>query len=313
MKTKIQRLGCIHSVSGCLSEENCISSGWHHICLQLKAGLDDNLQSAAHNAKAHDKKSLHPWIACIKNLDNHHITQRKWVAEAVEEALKSNKCPFTSSSHFTNTSDTKIPSSSSSRNTCEYPPKLTKDEHRLLMEHQGCLKCCRFYAGHCAHQCTVTISALIEKDTVHAKNNNNAKSSLSSQITTIASVSDIPQTNQTNDSIAAVFPSLSSTIIGKADLTDNSENGFSSMSNPPPLKSKHFVWDCMLTGPSVTFPINRPAPIDNRCYMVLIRPDIVELLGLHIFTLKEPETVNVAITFSKTGIYSQKAFPCTIC
>ena len=64
----------------------------------------------------------------------------------------------------------------------------------------------------------------MEKDAICAKNNNNAKSSSSSQITTIASVSDISQTNQTDDFIAAIFPSLSSTVISEADLTDNSEN-----------------------------------------------------------------------------------------
>jgi hypothetical protein len=36
--------------------------------------------------------------------------------------------------------------------------------------------------------------------------------------------------------------------------------------------------------------------------MVLIRPDVVEELGLPVFALKEPENVDVAISFSKTGI-----------
>jgi RNase H-like domain found in reverse transcriptase/Reverse transcriptase (RNA-dependent DNA polymerase)/Integrase zinc binding domain len=40
--------------------------------------------------------------------------------------------------------------------------------------------------------------------------------------------------------------------------------------------------------------------------MVLIRPDIVEELGLPILALKEPETVDVAISFSKTGIERKK-------
>ena len=36
--------------------------------------------------------------------------------------------------------------------------------------------------------------------------------------------------------------------------------------------------------------------------MVLIRPEIVEELGLPIFALKEPEIVDVAISFSETGL-----------
>jgi hypothetical protein len=99
------------------------------ICLQLEAGLDDDLQTAAHDAKAHDKPSLHPWIAKIKELDNRHIIQRKRVAEAVEEAMKSNKRRFTSSSCFANTTDSKPNPASSSSTTRDYPPKLTDEEH----------------------------------------------------------------------------------------------------------------------------------------------------------------------------------------
>ena len=141
------------------------------ICLQLEAGLNEDLQQAARDSKTHEEKSLHPWIAKIKDLDNQHIIPRKRVAEAVEEAMKSNKKPFTSSSRYANTADAKMPatSSSSTTSTRDYPPKLTDEERRLLMEYLGCLKCHKFFAGHRAHQCTTTISGkgykpLTEKD-----------------------------------------------------------------------------------------------------------------------------------------------------
>jgi hypothetical protein len=148
------------------------------ICLQLEAGLDDDLQTAACDAKAHDEPSLHLWIAKIKELENRCIIQRKCVTEAMEEAMKSNKRPFTLSSCFANTTDSKPNPALSSFTTCNYPPKLTDEERRLLMEHQGCLKCCKFYAGHCAHQCSTTISGknyktLTERKAQPAKNSNN--------------------------------------------------------------------------------------------------------------------------------------------
>lgn len=40
--------------------------------------------------------------------------------------------------------------------------------------------------------------------------------------------------------------------------------------------------------------------------MVLIRPDTVAELGLPIFELKEPEEVDIAISFSKAGIERKK-------
>ena len=105
------------------------------IRLQLEAGLDEELQTAARDAKAHEELLLHPWISKIKDLDNRRIIQRKRVAEAVEDALKSNKKPFSSSSRYANTPDSKTapPSASSTR---EFPPKLTEEERRLLMEYQ---------------------------------------------------------------------------------------------------------------------------------------------------------------------------------
>ena len=40
--------------------------------------------------------------------------------------------------------------------------------------------------------------------------------------------------------------------------------------------------------------------------MVLIRPDTVEELGLEVFSLKQPELVDVAISFSKSGVQRKK-------
>ena len=219
--------------------------------------------------------------------------------------MKSNKKPFSSLSHYANISDSKTtpPSMSSSH---KYPPKLMEEEHCLLMEHLGCLKCCKFYAGHRAHQCTTTISGkgyktLTAQDAQRAKAANLAKAPPSSQLTTVASVSEIPN-NKSDDFIAAVFPNLPSGLIGDGSFSENSDSSFSSVSKIPPLKSKHFIWNCSLTGPAVTFPMTALSLIDNGCHMVLIRPDVVEKLGLPIFALKEPEIVDVAISFSKSGV-----------
>ena len=279
------------------------------IRLQLESGLDEDLQQAARDAKTHDEKALHPWIAKIKELDNRRIIQRKRVAEVVEEAMKSNKKPFTSSSRYANTSDSKPTQTSSSSTTSftrDYPPKLTEEERRLLMDYFGCLKCRKFFAGHRAHQCTTTISGknyktLTEKDAQRAKAAHDAKPS-SSQINTVATVSDASPKTDNEDFVAAIFPSG---YIGDNSFS-GSDSSNASVSTPPPIKSKHFIWDCILNGPSVTFPVTKPSLIDNGCHMVLIRPDVVEELGLPVFALKEPETVDVAISFSKSGISRKK-------
>ena len=280
----------------------------NRIRLQLEAGLDEELQTAARDAKAHEELLLHPWISKIKDLDNRRIIQHKRVAEAVEEAMKSNKKPF-SSSRYANTPDSKTPPPSAS-STREFPPKLTEEERRLLMENQGCLKCRKFFAGHRAHQCTSSISGkgyktITAQDAHQAKSAHSAKTNTASQMNTVASISDASNT-QPDDFVAAVFPTLPSGVLGDGSFSEGSDASFSSVSEPPPLKSKHFIWNCSLTGPSVTFPVTKPSLIDNGCHMVLIRPDIVEELGLPIFALQQPEEVDVAISFSKSGITRKK-------
>ena len=264
-------MGFFHTVSHVSLRGTDSHLNDEQIRLQLEAGLDEDLQQAACDAKTHDEKALHPWVAKIKELDNHRIIQCKRVAEAVEEAMKSNKKPFTSSSRYANTSDSKPTQTSSSSTTSftrDYPPKLTDEEHRLLMDYFGCLsKCGKFFAGHRAHQCTTTISGknyktLTEKDAQRAKAAHDAKPS-GSQINTVATVSDASPKTENEDFVAAVFPS--------GYISDNSFSGsdssYASVSTPPPIKSKHFIWDCILNGPSVTFPVTKPLLIDNGCHM----------------------------------------------
>ena len=130
-----------------------------HIHLQLEAGLNEDLQTTVRDAKAHETLSLHPWIALVKDLGDRRIIQCKHVAEAVEEAMRSNKKPFQLSSRYANTTDTKTTSASTSTTTHNFPLRLTEEERQLLVEHAGCFKCRKFYAGHCTHQCLVMCMA----------------------------------------------------------------------------------------------------------------------------------------------------------
>ena len=179
------------------------------------------------------------------------------------------------------------------------------------MEYQGCLKCRKFFAGHHAHQYTMTISGkgyktLTHQDAQHAKSVNAGNPGTSSQMNTVASVTEAPPTEM-NDFLATVFPNLSSGLIEDGSFSEGEDSSFSSsMSTPPPLKSKHFIWNCSLMGPSVILPVIKLGLIDNSCHMVLIRPDLVNELGLPIFALKEPEVVDVAIFFSRSGIARKK-------
>lgn len=88
--------------------------------------------------------------------------------------------------------------------------------------------------------------------------------------------------------------------MGDGSFSEGSDNSHASMSPGPHIKSKHFIWDCLLTGPAVNFPVKKPALINNGCHMVLIHPNIVDELHLQTFSLDQPEEVDITISFSKS-------------
>ena len=190
--------------------------------------------------------------------------------------MKSNKKPFSSLSRYANTSsiDSKTTHSSNSSSR-DFPLKLTDEERCLLMEHEGCLKCCKFYVGHRASQCSTVTSGkgykpLTVQDAHCAKAICSSKGSSTSNSNTIASITDVSTPSQTEDFIATVFPTLASGAIRDGSFSEGSDNSFASMSTKPHTKSRHFIWSCLLTGPAVDLPVMKPSLIDNGCHMVLI-------------------------------------------
>ena len=62
-----------------------------------------------------------------------------------------------------------------------------------------------------------------------------------------------------------------------------------------PLKSKHLVWSCQIHSLTDDFPVKTRTLIDNGAHVVLIRPKLVEKLGLKKRRLRTPEIVDVAL------------------
>ena len=91
--------------------------------------------------------------------------------------------------------------------------------------------------------------------------------------------------------VASMFGTMNTTsVIGDGSFS-NSE-----VSVRPHIKYKHYVWNCLIEGPAVEFPIKILTLIDNGAHMVLICPELVAKMNLHIFPLHKPEVVDVAIS-----------------
>ena len=86
------------------------------------------------------------------------------------------------------------------------------------------------------------------------------------------------------------------TVMPSAALGNGS---FSKEDVSPPLRSKHFITKFKIYGPHSDFALNFSALIDNGAHVVLIRPEVVDELGLKRHLLPVPEPVDVAITDGK--------------
>jgi Aspartyl protease len=108
--------------------------------------------------------------------------------------------------------------------------------------------------------------------------------------------STIKEAKSEDNVVAAFAPSAS---LGNGTDSGSSDN----VSDLGPLKCKHFIWKCTIDGPLSEFPLKVSTLVDNGCHLMLIRPDIVQKLGLPIHTLHTPEPVDVTI---KNGKEKQK-------
>ena len=272
---------------------------------QLKAQLEnaqDNELRVMVLAEAEISKisELHEWIDKVREIDvkRQFDNQRVWrqmkefQRTSAHQASNSRYQPYNAVNRTTRGNSAPAPDGVNT-----YPPKLTDDERRLLFEHDGCLKCRTFYAGHRANKCTITLSGKDYK-TRTAQDALRAKALKSrTSATPVASITemalDSPTPTMPTDLVAAIFPS--SNVIPDRSMSETPESSLSSVSAPPPLKGQHLLWDCALTRPSDNTVVKARTLIDSGSHLVLVRPDLVSLLRLTAIPLPNPERISVAV------------------
>ena len=261
---------------------------------QLAVNLDEELRIKADRSQKCKTQDLCKWIEAVSEIDRDRQYDKKRLNDHLENYWRAHKRPFREPRRAPSPEAGPTASSASSSSSSPYPPKLTEEERRLLLEHEGCFKCCTFYAGHRQATCTASISGkgyktLTAQDAARAKAQQNPRRS-----TTVAVVSDAGQkkTLDSPDLMAALFPELEDE--DELSFSEPSHDSLPSVSPPPPLKCKHLTWNCVLTGPSDSFSVK--ALIDSGAHMVLIRPSFARKLRLPILSLPNPEHVNVAIS-----------------
>ena len=262
---------------------------------QLEAGLEHGLQAECAREELYKLATLKEWIERVRKIDERLNFEKKRYREifAEESNLRANKRPALGTSRVTNTNSSQTPASASStQKSFTRLPKLTDAEKDLLRAHAGCFKCRRFNAGHNSSSplCTGFPSGAGYKTITKyadAAGQPATRSITNSKNKVVAATLEEVESDEENV-VAAFSPS--------AALGNGTDSGGSdSVSDLAPLKCKHFTWSCLINGPLLEFPLKVSSLVDNGCHLVLIRPEIVEKLGLPILSLDIPETVNVAI------------------
>ena len=90
------------------------------------------------------------------------------------------------------------------------------------------------------------------------------------------------------DFITAVMPSA---VLGNGSFSEEDVS--------PPLRSKHFIMKFKIYGPRSDFALKFSVLIDNGAHVVLIRPEVINELGLKQHLLPVPEPVDIVITNGK--------------
>ena len=158
-------------------------------------------------------------------------------------------------------------------------PKLTQPEKDLLDLHQGCYRCCTFYAGHFSCTCTADRPSLETCKKVTAAYAAKAKAAFEKKSTPV---------------VAAVFGEDMDEDFTDEDLVDSNEFNEYVPPQPIPPLPEHLWWDCCIDAPFTCPPSPMRVLIDHGAPPVLISDDTVELYGLVCRTLFKPYAVSAA-------------------
>jgi hypothetical protein len=233
--------------------------------VQLEANLNSELKINLLNEPALAAK-LDAWSIEVKERDDrvkaeNARTQRIIDASNAARAAKRGEKkdllsrlsdpPRTASVRSTNTG------TSTSDTTRRYLPKLQDKEKRLLNDHEGCTRCRKFYTGHRAKDCEMTI------------NNTWPDAETYIPLTLEMALASKPR-----------LPAAA--VISRDDETDSYVD--------QPLTVPHLVATLDAFGPNISeFPLPVPALLDVGCPSVVISAALANELGLRRYPLPPAE------------------------
>ncbi|RDB23787.1 hypothetical protein Hypma_009198, partial [Hypsizygus marmoreus] len=140
-----------------------------HLLIHINNDLWDEYTTSNHDDRLTNLTDVDEWFTAVTKIDKRlQRIQAKVDKVFLHAAINIGSSLGTTTSKPAkttlnkNVANTVASSSSTTTAPGKWVGKLTEQEHELLMNHQGCLKCRKFYSGHQAKDCTVPPLLCIE-------------------------------------------------------------------------------------------------------------------------------------------------------
>ena len=154
--------------------------------------------------------------------------------------------------------------------TRRYLPKLQEKEKKLLNEHEGCTRCCRFYVDHQTKNCPMTAANTWPDVETYVP------------LTLEMALVSKPQSGASSSRL----PAATAISLHREDR----DNETDSYVDPSPLTVPHLVATLDAFGPNISkFPLSVSALLDIGCPSVVINSDLANKLGLRRYPLPSEE------------------------
>lgn len=253
-----------------------------HFRTLVESNVCDRLQKVLKTAEALRIKSYKTWRDKLVALDNDRLEHVNEVLRITNVASRTPAAPTVKGGYGSNARAT----TSSHR----YPPMLTDVEKELLRKHGGCYKCRHFYAGHMSSECNKEppkaegYRALTAADAEKACKDKENCAPAKATTAAVAALDSEPDEATTAAVACGSPPSPAACgVLGTGSDSDESDQCV------PPTFSPHLtILACVVS----SSPVHHSEPmrmlIDTGSSTVLIRTDVIDLMGLRHRPLHKP-------------------------
>ncbi|KIM90110.1 hypothetical protein PILCRDRAFT_59595 [Piloderma croceum F 1598] len=262
----------------------------NHVCKLSNTDLRNHIQSHIHPdtmttatvAELHLIVEYDKYKRSLKVVDDAHVRSDELLKAAVKQLMLQPPLfgHHTASNHNTASSSTSTSTTTVNNSIAHTPdrvPALTTKEHTLLVKHEGCFKCRRFYTSHRSSDCPdgfpnkTSYVTLTDADALAAKRKQGKK--------------------EKPTKTAAIIPMPTAVVMPSAVLGEGSDSEYVNI----PFFVPHFFLDCSVGSVTASSIKSICALIDHGSDAVLIDPALVDRMQLKRRKLPAPKEVVMAV------------------